>query len=383
MAHHLKTSLAPGQFTHWVVSVPVLVQGHLTVTLEHIGGGGQPMLLLRHGAVPRVENWERRRFSMLRVEADVWDHEAFHRREPQAKLRCAQPMPGLWIVGVGNYSETEAATVSLKIRLDGVLGRPRWINDASELALIRRSTLEVAAAHWASKEERGASAEARACVIRLERLLRKRSLAPALAMWREAVVAILVQTVMTQATRTSALITARLRRRVLRTLVRSGATTRLSLVWRRWREAAWALRVTPRGTLGAATAANRALAEVKRREDEMRLVHESHMAMLRRVEAQNDARGRELQAQQAALQRVEPARLAALLRVLLAMPERQADSCARCIRRWQLHAAWLRAAAPRLVRPRRGEMGRTTNARPRPSTASPARSVEQIVDGEG
>ena len=341
------------------------------------------MLLLRHGAVPRVENWERRRFSMLRVEADVWDHEAFHRREPQAKLRCAQPMPGLWIVGVGNYSETEAATVSLKIRLDGVLGRPRWINDASELALIRRSTLEVAAAHWASKEERGASAEARACVIRLERLLRKRSLAPALAMWREAVVAILVQTVMTQATRTSALITARLRRRVLRTLVRSGATTRLSLVWRRWREAAWALRVTPRGALGAATAANRALAEVKRREDEMRLVHESHMAMLRRVEAQNDARGRELQAQQAALQRVEPARLAALLRVLLAMPERQADSCARCIRRWQLHAAWLRAAAPRLVRPRRGEMGRTTNARPRPSTASPARSVEQIVDGEG
>ena len=178
MAEHLKTALAPGQFTHWVVSVPVLVQGHLTVTLEHIGGGGQPMLLLRHGAVPRVENWERRRFSMLRVEADVWDHEAFHRREPQAKLRCAQPMPGLWIVGVGNYSETEAATVSLRLRLDGVLGRPRWINDASELALIRRSTLEVAAAHWASKEERGASAEARACVIRLERLLRKRSLAP-------------------------------------------------------------------------------------------------------------------------------------------------------------------------------------------------------------
>ena len=226
MAEHLKTALAPGQFTHWVVSVPVLVQSHLTVTLEHIGGGGQPMLLLRHGAVPRVGNWERRRFSMLRVEADVWDHEAFHRREPQAKLRCAQPMPGLWIVGVGNYSETEAATVSLRLRLDGVLGRPRWINDASELALIRRSSLEVAAAHWASKEERCASAEARACVIRLERLLRKRSLAPALASWREAVVAILVQTVMTQATSTSALITARLRRRVLRTLVRSCAATR-------------------------------------------------------------------------------------------------------------------------------------------------------------
>lgn len=374
---HLKTGLAPGQFTHWVVSVPMLVQGSLTVTLEHISGGGQPMLLLRHGAVPRVENWERRRFSMLRVEADSWDHEAFHRREPQAKLRCAEPLPGLWVVGVGNYSETEGATVSLRLRLDGVLGRPRWINDASELALIRRSSLEVAAAHWASKEKPGASsAETRACVIRLERLLRQRSLAPALAKWRETTVTILAQAVAVQATNTSALIAARLRRRVLRTLVRSCAATRLVHLWRCWREATRALRGTPRGTIGAATAANRALAEVKRREDELRSVHESHMAMLRQVGAQNDARDRELQAQQAALQRVQPARIAALLGVLLAAPERHAASCARCIHRWQLHAAWLRAAAPRLVRPRRGEMGRTTNPRSRPSTAaSPATSV--------
>ena len=60
--------LSPGQQMHFVLSIPELVRGKLTITLEQ--RGGQAMLLLRHGAVPRVSDWEQRRFALLRVEAD-------------------------------------------------------------------------------------------------------------------------------------------------------------------------------------------------------------------------------------------------------------------------------------------------------------------------
>ena len=132
--------LSPGQQMHFVLSIPELVRGKLTITLEQ--RGGQAMLLLRHGAVPRVSDWEQRRFALLRVEADAWDHESFYACSPQSQLRCAQPAPGLWVIGVLNYSETDPANVALRVQLNGVLSGPRWLDAASERALTRHMRVE-------------------------------------------------------------------------------------------------------------------------------------------------------------------------------------------------------------------------------------------------
>ena len=99
--------LKAGEQAHFAISIPVLRRCSLVLVLERLSPAGEPLLLLRHEAAPRVEAWERRRASVLTVEADAWDHEGFHRGDPQARLRCADLAAGLWVVGAFNYSEVQ------------------------------------------------------------------------------------------------------------------------------------------------------------------------------------------------------------------------------------------------------------------------------------
>ena len=99
--------LKAGEQAHFAISIPVLGRCSLVLVLERLSPAGEPLLLLRHEAAPRVEAWERRRASVLTVEADAWDHEGFHRRDAQARLRCADLAAGLWVVGAFNYSEVQ------------------------------------------------------------------------------------------------------------------------------------------------------------------------------------------------------------------------------------------------------------------------------------
>ena len=133
--------LKAGEQAHFAISIPVLRRCSLVLVLERLSPAGEPLLLLRHEAAPRIEAWERRRASVLKVEADAWDHEGFHGGAPQARLtppsrltphasrltphasrltphaslhgdpqaclRCADLAAGLWVVGAFNYSEVQ------------------------------------------------------------------------------------------------------------------------------------------------------------------------------------------------------------------------------------------------------------------------------------
>jgi hypothetical protein len=78
--------LKAGEQAHFAISIPVLRRCSLVLVLERLSPAGEPLLLLRHEAAPRIEAWERRRASVLKVEADAWDHEGFHGGAPQARL---------------------------------------------------------------------------------------------------------------------------------------------------------------------------------------------------------------------------------------------------------------------------------------------------------
>ena len=78
--------LKAGEQAHFAISIPVLRRCSLILVLERLSPAGEPLLLLRHEKAPRIEAWERRRASVLTVEADAWDHEGFHRGDPQARL---------------------------------------------------------------------------------------------------------------------------------------------------------------------------------------------------------------------------------------------------------------------------------------------------------
>ena len=81
--------LKAGEQAHFAISIPVLRRCSLILVLERLSPAGEPLLLLRHEKAPRIEAWERRRASVLTVEADAWDHEGFHRGDPQARLEPA------------------------------------------------------------------------------------------------------------------------------------------------------------------------------------------------------------------------------------------------------------------------------------------------------
>ena len=129
--------LKAGEQAHFAISIPVLRRCSLVLVLERLSPAGEPLLLLRHEAAPRIEAWERRRASVLKVEADAWDHEGFHGGDPQARLtppsrltphasrltphaslhgdpqaclRCADLAAGLWVVGAFNYSEVQLSS---------------------------------------------------------------------------------------------------------------------------------------------------------------------------------------------------------------------------------------------------------------------------------
>jgi hypothetical protein len=87
--------LKAGEQAHFAISIPVLRRCSLILVLERLSPAGEPLLLLRHEKAPRIEAWERRRASVLTVEADAWDHEGFHRGDPQARLEPASRLATL------------------------------------------------------------------------------------------------------------------------------------------------------------------------------------------------------------------------------------------------------------------------------------------------
>ena len=127
--------LEAGEQAHFTISIPVLRHSSLVLVLERLSPAGEPLLLLRHQAAPRVRAWERRRASVLTVEADAWDHEGFHHRDPKSCLRCTDLAAGLWVVGAFNYSEAEPALVTLRLSLDGMASAPPCLGAAAARSL--------------------------------------------------------------------------------------------------------------------------------------------------------------------------------------------------------------------------------------------------------
>ena len=84
--------LKAGEQAHFAISIPVLHRGSLVLVLERLSPAGQPLLLLKHKVAPRIGAWERRRASALTVEADAWDHEAFHHGDTQALARTGRAL---------------------------------------------------------------------------------------------------------------------------------------------------------------------------------------------------------------------------------------------------------------------------------------------------
>ena len=63
--------LNPGDQRILAFSIPALVSGSIVLVLERLSAGGEPLLLLRHQAAPRIDAWERRRGSVLRAGLDA------------------------------------------------------------------------------------------------------------------------------------------------------------------------------------------------------------------------------------------------------------------------------------------------------------------------